>query len=680
MVLSRLQETIHYSEIKRIDKSDIEKEAILYEIVIENERIKKIDIVVAVGNEKDIYKEDGVIFFPLYLVKKNKKVTQIGLYEIDANERGKYVDKTGNLKLEKLESSKERFKEPLLYSFVSRDMLNELRLPPETEVETEVEEETEEETVTTPEIGEARKDLFTKMSHIVIPSLLKEETKIDAKKAREEFKSLSKQKGDSKETIWIQQYMENNNYYIVDNEGGGDCLFATVRDAFAQIGHQTTITQLREKIAKEVDDKMYFNYKEIYDNASQSVIEDTKVLKELQSQHISLKDKFEKTLGRDEKKSLIEAAKKVTEEIQKKTEEKKISQEIVSEFAFMKKVHSKEELQQLMTTCEFWGETWTISTLERLLNIKFVLLSQESYKNKDLRNVLTCGQLNDTVLESKGEFTPDYYIIVEYSGFHYKLIGYKTKQIFTFREIPYDIKKLIVEKCLEKNAGPFSLIPDFVELKQKWNKGSSEEPRFEELSEAKILGLYDDDVTFLFYSKSNDKPLPGKGAGEKVPESELRDYSELANIQQWRKKLSNFWIEPFALDNHRWSSVEHYYQASKFKEKNPEFYLSFSLDAGTELSKDAAMAKAAGGKTGKYKGELLRPKEVTIDPEFFPHRSEQEMYRAQYAKFSQNEDLKRMLLATKRGKLLHHQRGTEPVLFETLMKVRHELQPQPYKN
>ena len=229
---------------------------------------------------------------------------------------------------------------------------------------------------------------------------------------------------------------------------------------------------------------------------------------------------------------------------------------------------------------------------------------------------------------------------------------------------------------MEKNAGPFAIIPDFQRFKatiqpQKEKSFVTEE---DDLSESKLRGLYDDDIVLQFYSKSVDKKLPGQGSGEKIPKEKLKDFAELATIPQWRKKLSNFWVQPFSLDNHQWSSVEHYYQASKYKKTYPDFYLSFSLDSGTDLSKDPAMAKAAGGKSGKFKSERLRPVEVANpDSDFFGKRQKKEMYAAQFAKFTQNEDLKKLLLATQNAKLTHFARGQPPVVFDELMLIRDKI-------
>ena len=676
MVLSKLVPNVSYPELKSVDSGDSKIEANLYQL-----EIKDVDVVIAVGNAKNTFEDQNLLYFPIYLVKHNNKVIQIGVYEIKASDYLTYLDEYNNIDVEKMN-------EPLIYSFATKELLTKLRLEPDVPLrriegvhkeegeltESENEEEVEDEYSEFYEIPNDRKDIFVLTKGVPLPPLLKEENSRIAKDLREKYH-------ESPSDTWIEKFMMNPNYGITDNEGGGDCLFATVRDAFSSIIQQTTVNKLRQKLASEATDEVFMEYKNHYDMYGASLVTDTNKIKELEASYLMLKRRLETTIDRNEQKIIVEEAKKVKAEHDKIVEEKKITSEILKEFKFMKGVDTLDKFKSKIRKCDFWADTWAISTLERVLNIKFIILSNESYRNGDHKNVLQCGQLNDAILENKGVFTPEFYIIVEHTGSHYKLISYKKKLIFKFSEIPYDIKKMVVDKCLERNAGPFAIIPDFQKFKASIKKTVIREADYEDLSESKLRGLYTDDVVFLFYSKSNDKPLPGKGAGEKIPNDRLKEFTELATIPQWRKKLSNFWvsknadgqIEPFTLDNHLWASVEHYYQASKFKKENPAFYLTFSLDSGTELSKDPVLAKAAGGKSGKLKGQLLRPVEVTIDADFFGKRHKKEMFDAQYAKFTQNQDLKRLLLATNDAKLTHHSRGSPPVVFNDLMLIRDKI-------
>lgn len=179
-----------------------------------------------------------------------------------------------------------------------------------------------------------------------------------------------------------------------------------------------------------------------------------------------------------------------------------------------------------------------------------------------------------------------------------------------------------------------------------------------------------DNTTFVFYSKSGNV-RPGKGKGEHIDDSKITNFNNLKEISNWRQKLSNFYIDPFELDGKQWNSVEHFYQGSKFKKQNPDFYEEFSLDSGSDISKDPALAKNAGGKTGKHNSKRVRPTKVVIDDDFFSSgRNIMAMFKAQYAKFIQNPELTKLLYLTKPAKLVHYRRAKESEPFYGLMYIR----------
>ena len=476
---------------------------------------------------------------------------------------------------------------------------------------------------------------------------------------------------------WLQTHMKNNNYELINNEGGGECLFASIRDGLRQVDIDITVNGLRKKLVEYADEEVFNNYKNNYIEIMTNYKQMDKLVKDLKLQHSELKKRKEAA----EKKSditlankYVSQAKQVSEEYNEARRQKTMAKELIEEFKMMKGIKTLSEFHTLIQTCKFWGDTWAISTLEKALNIKLILLSQGSYNTRDYDNVLQCGQLNDEELELKGEFKPRYYLILNHqinpSGDHYLLVSYKNHTAFTFEELPYDIKKMIVEKCLERQSGPYYLIQDFKDFAKSLNVKMDDDDIGDNLG-GDTNNLYNKSSAKLqYYKNSYHRPKPGLGSGETLGADGITTYSLLASIPEWRRKLSDFWKQEFILDKKKWLSVEHYYQASKFKKNNKDFYNKFSLDSNSDISKDPELAHSMGSASGHYKDKKTRPSNIKIDPDFYSGRNNAERFQALKAKFSQNKDLKNMLLATKRSLLKRFRRNMKPDIALELMKVR----------
>jgi len=709
MVVSKIDESIHYKENRKIEESDKRHSATIYEYdILDNDTFYTISL----GQENTDYAKKDVYFFRVYLVsvddeKGDRVKSQIGVFEYKSviqnpSKRLKTVsDSDGDIDFEKLDS-------PILYSFVTKRFLDSAISPKKSDKGVEVGKDKgvdkgrvdvdgvddDEDNVfdipkelskTSNKVREpghtrlSKDEIFEIQTSFQPPKLLPEEPAEMAKELKDEFR-------DSANTTWIEKFMKNNEYSIVETATNGDCFFDTVVKAFEQIGKITTVAKLRVILAEEVTQDFYDHTRTIYIDAiaeRDSIAQKKRTLKQ---KFEDCKDRAKKATSKTETDKIINDDCRI---LKKKYDDLKIDEksnaDILQEFGYMKGTDSLEKLKGVIQTTAYWADTWAISTLERRLNMKIVIMNKTAFDTGDENSVLLCGQLNDAVLERQGFFRPDHYIMTEYSGNHYKLIAYKKKRIFEFSEIPFYIKTLIFNKCLERNAGPYYLIDDIRNFNAKMGMDAAEFETLRQSDEDEDLDrnnkhLYDKTDVFMYYNRSDGKAAPGKGNGEVINPKHLTDFKELKSVKDWRRMLDDDWSAPFKLDGHMWETVEHYYQAAKFKEKNRDFYLQFTVDSGSPFAKDPVLAHAAGSKLGKIKNKSDKTytvfrdnKKIAIDPDFYGPRRLEERRKALYAKFSQNEDLKNVLLNTNRAKLMMFVQKKEAVVDTELMIVRKDL-------
>ena len=96
MVRSRLDPTINYTELKELDQSDT-KDA-QYNAPLYEAEVLGIHTIVSIGQIKNTFIDKGIVYFPLYLIKDDKVLSQIGVVEATQDTIPSLLDEENDIK------------------------------------------------------------------------------------------------------------------------------------------------------------------------------------------------------------------------------------------------------------------------------------------------------------------------------------------------------------------------------------------------------------------------------------------------------------------------------------------------------------------------------------------------------------------------------------------------------
>lgn len=661
MVLSRINKEVDYKESSVIDREDLNHSSSTYNIVFDNLNLSGggiEPITIMFGKPKHTHSHKGIVFMYVYLVQNKQAKCPIGVYEMPESSMLTIMDDDG-------EPDPTKMDEPLLYSHVNRKFIDSLNDETSSEEEEEEEEENDKTKVDEKPIED---DIFT----VKLPSASRDDdpddvTQIDVNKlsvqqlpeetaqdARDNKLDYTPSPSDS----WIVKLMRNKRYKI-ESTDRDDSIFSVLKHALEQVGVRVSLQKMRHKLASKATDELFQNYRTAFRMAEDAMTENSRTINGSKTILKDLKQRLKNTKTADERAIIVNEANGIDERNQtlRKTN-KDLGDFIKRRFSHMATIKTFPEYKEYIQSApRYKVDQWTLDTLKQIFAVEFIVFRENECANGALDYIVDCGTKNDTVSK------PTHYILAFYDGNSYGLISYKGKKVLMFREVPYDIKSMIMNKYMEGNAGAFAKIQDFRNMISKLDI------QLDLASEGDREGEIDNEVILSIQNNAPIDVFPGYAISESIPVTRMVDFITLSHTKDWRRRLDDSWTgAPFKLDNHTWASVTHYYNASKYKKGFPDFYVLFSLDSESDLSKDAELARIVGSKD-KHE---LKPKRATIDPDFYGGRSIVEKESALQAKIKGNPDILNILIATRDAKITQYKRGEFYVVREDLMRIRDE--------
>ena len=242
MVVSNIIQNIKFKEEKEVEKHDKKTKVSVYRINLFDTEVN-----VSLGKvNTSMY--DDIYFAPVYLILNENVQVRIGIYEFLAEDYTTLLDKDNDLDIAYLDG-------PLLFKFVTKEFIEEMmgkyELLPDIESSDSEDEEDDED------------EAEDQMKPFVYEE--DDEEYLDLLESKQDYDVIVGEYKNNDSNHWVEDFYKNNKYSILDNEGNGDCLFASVRDGLKHRNISITVPEIRKMLSENTTKQQFDTYKENYD-------------------------------------------------------------------------------------------------------------------------------------------------------------------------------------------------------------------------------------------------------------------------------------------------------------------------------------------------------------------------------------------------------------------------------
>jgi hypothetical protein len=487
MVYSRIASHVDYNEEDSICSEDVGHESNLYV-----SKLFEQDIIFTLGKVKFTHIDNGVIFFPIYLVSdKFEIVEKIGIYEMTKDEFLENIDQMKN------EIDLSLLHEPIIFKntektlrklgcYSSHKVVAHKNITRTKKSQYDKngkydknnknddkkngnnKDENNDENIIHDVVGDVNYEItdldFSNINRNIEISLKdgifvkhdRERMSLLPDELKETAEQITKSYRTSANDNWLKRMMKNPHYEFKDVHDDNNSFYAVIRDAFEQIGYYTTIQKLRNIVAKHTTKKhlianriLFSEYNSQISNLRIRMIEIRRIIE------VDFRKKIKNSvLTRVEQKDIINKCAILKDEFDTMNKLKKNIIKIIDD-TFGKDfelVGNLEKYKERIVSNNCCINSNAISIIERELNIKTIIFSE-----------IDCNDQNEVIksekyIDGKILYKPDYYILISVRNGYYKSVSYKNKKILEFPEIPYNVKMIIIKKNMAGISGKYASI------------------------------------------------------------------------------------------------------------------------------------------------------------------------------------------------------------------------------